>query len=317
MYRQAVAIPGLQFTAWLAGHTLPLWLPLAAIFLATHAVIFYLVTGSWMAAALAAGSALTIRQSLGGEFWGVDGPSSVATRTIVAAVAPLALLLPGYWPLLILIHPHTVWRLITPQDNSGDPALAKRALDARFGYLFYPLGFRAIASVLVHMSLPLVVWVAVGMPLAWFAAAAAAYALGGTALIQWRGHVTNRPYLDIQTLRAFRFVLLPLYIGLAQGYAVLSPQATLILFGLSLIPPSWIVRVGAHGCGIPWLGWSREPDAAKRWAFKAGALAYLQGTGPLVRWHQAYEAQPAVRRNPWMDVGRRRPTRYAESYGRD
>ena len=67
--------------------------PVGVIFLLGHYVLFRSVAGSPMAAGLGAVSALTIRNSLSGDYWGFDGLRSVQPRTLVAAVVPLLLLL--------------------------------------------------------------------------------------------------------------------------------------------------------------------------------------------------------------------------------
>jgi hypothetical protein len=76
----------LQWLAW----------PIGAVYLAGHYVLFRVVSGP-APAALAAVSALTVRNSLGGEFWGFDGTRSAATRTIVAGLTPLLLALFLRW----------------------------------------------------------------------------------------------------------------------------------------------------------------------------------------------------------------------------
>jgi len=76
--------------AWLA------WL-MGALYLAGHYALFRAVSGRPLPAALAAIGALAVRNSLGGEFWGFDGLRSAATRTIMAGLTPLLLLLFLRW----------------------------------------------------------------------------------------------------------------------------------------------------------------------------------------------------------------------------
>ncbi len=102
------------------------WLawPMGALYLVGHYALFRALSGSRAAAGLAALSALTIRNGLGGDFWGFDGVRSAATRTIVAALVPLLLLLFVAWrrsrtfPLFYLllgvlfnVHPVTAYQL--------------------------------------------------------------------------------------------------------------------------------------------------------------------------------------------------------------
>jgi hypothetical protein len=85
-----------RLTRWLGGgpETALAWLawPMGALYLGGHYALFRAVSGSAAAAALAAVSALTVRNALGGEFWGFEGVRSAATRTIVAGLTPLVLL---------------------------------------------------------------------------------------------------------------------------------------------------------------------------------------------------------------------------------
>jgi hypothetical protein len=103
--------------AWLA------W-PMGTLYLVGHYALFRALTGHPGAAALAALGALTIRNSLGGEFWGYDGVRAAATRTILAGAIPALLLLwmrwrgrrsfPLYYGLLGLlfnVHPVSAYHL--------------------------------------------------------------------------------------------------------------------------------------------------------------------------------------------------------------
>jgi hypothetical protein len=104
----------LVWLAWLMG----------ALYLGGHFALFRAVAGRPLPAALAALGALAVRNSLGGEFWGFDGLRSAATRTIMAGLTPLLLLLflrwrersgfPGFFLLLGLlfnIHPVSAYQL--------------------------------------------------------------------------------------------------------------------------------------------------------------------------------------------------------------
>ncbi len=70
------------------------WLawPMGMLYVAGHYGLFRAVSGSALAAGLAALGSVTLRNALGGEFWGFNGLPSVATRTILAGLVPLLLL---------------------------------------------------------------------------------------------------------------------------------------------------------------------------------------------------------------------------------
>jgi hypothetical protein len=111
--------------------------PVGVIFLLGHYVLFRSVAGSPVAAALGAVSALTIRNSLSGDYWGFDGLRSVQPRTLVAAVVPLLLLLflrwrrhaafPVYFLCLgLLSNLHPVSALHLAQVTAGGHILLQR-----------------------------------------------------------------------------------------------------------------------------------------------------------------------------------------------
>ena len=287
------------------------------------------------AAALGAVGALTVRNALGGEFWGFDGMRSAATRTILAGLVPLLLLLFVGWrrrrgfPLFYLllgalfnVHPvsayhlaqatavtHVVLARFRPRaiaqvaggaalfvlaalpylvpfflgrDDARDPAtlaLARAALDYRFGYLFYPIAPNAALSVLFHAALPLVVWLVWRRrapehwrtPLDVVVAAAVVLGLGGTAVIQAVGVWRDRPYLDIQELRMVRLAYPVLLGGLALGYAALLERRTprawagvALLFLASLVPPHEVIHAFSaeqRATVKAWLGIGTPPSA--------------------------------------------------------
>jgi hypothetical protein len=244
---------------------------------------------------LGALSVLTIRQGLGGDYWGFDGPSSVGPRTLQAIAVPLALMLPGWWALLALVHPGTVWAAARhsrpfsnykPTDQSREPAadssIARDAILWRFAYLFYPIERRTLISVAGHLALPFTVWAWVGAPTMWFVVAALSSSLGITALIQAHSSFTQRPPVDIQWLRQFRLIYPVLGLGFAAAYA----QGHYWLFPLALYPPTWAVHFLRDCLGLP----DHKPhcpgrdDVEGKW-FKDGALAYLQGPGAMVAWY--------------------------------
>src|SRR5262249_10850273 len=82
---RALARPPEAVLVWLA------W-PMGILFVVGHYVLFRRVSGSAVAAGLTVLGAVTIRNALGGEFWGFDGLPSVATRTVLAGLTPLLLL---------------------------------------------------------------------------------------------------------------------------------------------------------------------------------------------------------------------------------
>ncbi len=92
---------------------------MGAVFIAGHYVFFRAVAGRPAPAALATLGAVTLRNALGGEVWGLDGIASAATRTILAGLIPPLLLLflaarrrpwlPAYWGILgVLFNVHPV-----------------------------------------------------------------------------------------------------------------------------------------------------------------------------------------------------------------
>ena len=293
-----------------------LWLawPIGALFLAGHYALFRAVTGSPLAAGLAALGALTIRNSLGGEFWGFEGVRSANSRTVLAGLTPLLLLLflrwrrrlsfPAYSLVLGLaanLHPPSAYLLaeatalahltlerlsrralaqvaagvalfgagaapyvvplLAGQDNVGDAAslaLARQAMSERFGYLFYPLDPAALLSVTFHLALPLAAWLwwrrrnspgAVMGGLDTVAGAALVAAFGALAIVQGIGVLFDRPYLDVQQLRAQRLVYPVLLAGLALVYARLLERRTwraraavAALLLASLVPPGALIH---------------------------------------------------------------------------
>lgn len=68
-----------------------LFWPVGLIFLVGHYVLFRFLTGSPAMAALGSLSAMTVRNALGGEYWGFAGVSTVQPRTIAAGLIPLLL----------------------------------------------------------------------------------------------------------------------------------------------------------------------------------------------------------------------------------
>jgi len=98
---------------------------IGAIFIAGHYVLFRAVAGGVVPAGLATLGAITSRNALGGEVWGLDGIASAATRTILAGLIPPLLLLflaarrrpgwlPAYWGglgVLFNVHPVSAYHL--------------------------------------------------------------------------------------------------------------------------------------------------------------------------------------------------------------
>ena len=292
------------------------WLawPIGALFLAGHYALFRAVTGSPLAAGLTALAALTIRNSLGGEFWGFEGVRSANSRTVLAGLTPLLLLLflrwrrrasfPAYYLVLGLaanLHPPSAYLLaeatalahlwlerlsrrallqvgagvalfaagaaayVVPflagrDDVTGAAslALARRAMAYRFDYLFYPLDPASLLSVAFHLALPLAAWLwwrrrsPPGASMAGLdavAGAAVVAAFGGLALVQAAGVLLDRPYADVQQLRALRLVYPVLLSGLALVYAALLARRTwrarvvvAALLLASLVPPGALIH---------------------------------------------------------------------------
>src|SRR4029077_17730167 len=112
----------------------------------------------------------------------------------------------------------------------------------------------ALISVAFHMALPLGAWLVwrwrgqphgVLTPLVPVMGAAVVLGFGGTAVIQAVGVVLDRPYVDIQQLRALR-LLYPIALGaLALTYARwlerrtrAARAAVVVLLLLSLVSPA-------------------------------------------------------------------------------
>jgi hypothetical protein len=66
--------------------------PIGLLYLIGHYVLFRHLTGSWPAATLGALSALAVRNSLGGEYWGFGGLRDTLPRAIASGFTPLLLL---------------------------------------------------------------------------------------------------------------------------------------------------------------------------------------------------------------------------------
>lgn len=66
--------------------------PIGLLYLIGHYALFRYLTGSWPAAALGALSALAVRNSLGGEYWGFGGLRDALPRAIASGLTPLLLL---------------------------------------------------------------------------------------------------------------------------------------------------------------------------------------------------------------------------------
>ena len=142
--------------------------------------------------------------------------------------------------------------------GGGAPATVRAALDYRFPYLLYPIAPNALLSVAFHMALPLAAWLAwrrrreahpVLTPLQPVMIAAVVVGFGATALIQVVGVALDRPYVDIQELRALR-LLYPITLGgLALLYARwlerrtrAAVAAVVVVALLSLVPPAEVIH---------------------------------------------------------------------------
>lgn len=275
---------GLGAPTWLARHADRLAWPLGLLFLLGHAALGWTLTGAATPAVLAAVSVLTVRQSLGGEYWGFDGASSVGVRTLTAIAAPWLLLTAWGW-LVLLVHPTTLWRALSRPDDTGEARLTREAITYRFGYLFAPEP-RELASVAAHMALPFAVWCWAGTPLLLPVGVFLLVALLGPGLVRHFGC-----WQEIQTLRALRYLYPVFGLGFAHLYATASLGVGVTVFLASLIPPSWVLGFvrDCLGIGEPAPHCPGRDDVHGTW-FKAGALAYLRGTRPLVEW---YRAKPA------------------------
>jgi hypothetical protein len=66
--------------------------PIGLLYVIGHYTLFRYLTGGWQAAALGALSAMVVRSSLGGEYWGFGGLRDALPRVIVSGLTPLLLL---------------------------------------------------------------------------------------------------------------------------------------------------------------------------------------------------------------------------------
>ena len=335
--------------------------PFGVVFLVGHYVFFRSLTGNPVAAALGAISGLTVRNALGGEYWGFDGLRAIQPRSIVNGLTPLFLLLflrwreRRYFPLyffglgvLLNIHPvgsfHLAqvtgaghlwldrfrlraWRQITAgtlffvagalplafviyggREHVTDPgALAevRAGLDYRFPYTFYPISAESLVSVTIHVALLVgaAAWLlwrrAAGTDLRQLlllAAIAVLLGLGGTAIIQAVGLLSERPYIDILQMRAVKLAYPILLAALAALYAHLLSDASMRariavagLFLLSLVPPEAVIHAASD----------EHRDAIKRAlgirvAVRVETAAAAPMPRALVEWTQASTPRDAL-----------------------
>lgn len=164
-------------------------------------------------------------------------------------------------PLFVVGALPFIVRYVAVQDPLTDPALlpaVRSALHYRYPYLLLPLEPPTLVSVAVHVALPAVVLLCVARrrdtPHAFrvllvFAGAALVVGIGGIALVQAIGALSDTPYLDIHQLRAARFVYPTLLASFPLAYAALlrgrTRHAWLLLTGLlvlSAIPPASVIH---------------------------------------------------------------------------
>lgn len=138
--------------------------PFGVVFLVGHYVLFRSLTGSPLAAALGAISALTVRNALAGEYWGFDGLRAIQARSVVNGLTPLFLLLFLRWrerrffPLYffglgVLLHVHPVGSFHLAQvTGAGHLWLDRFRLRAwrqiALGILFFVAGALPLAFVI-------------------------------------------------------------------------------------------------------------------------------------------------------------------------
>ena len=210
-------------------------------------------------------------------------------RAVGQVLAGIALFCVGAAPYLV--------PFLGARDSATDAATltaARQALDYRFAYLLYPQTVNAVASVAFHAALPVLAWLTwrrrvperLRRPLEAFAIAAIVAGLLGTAASQAVGLWRDRPYPDIQQLRALRLAYPVLLCGLAAGYATLlacrSPRAlaaVAALFVASLVPPHEVIHAVSperREAVKAWLGATspkRVAAASSRAALAAWAVA--------------------------------------------
>jgi len=154
-----------------------------------------------------------------------------------------------------------VMTYLTGRENVSDPALfsvLRAAVQYRFDYLLLPQRLDALVSVAFHSLLPAaaVAWLAWrrGWPrdlatLAVFGATALVLGIAGTAAIQALAVGLDRPYVDIQQLRAAKYLYVLLLAGLAAAFARLLARRTVAagvaagaLLILALVPPGALIH---------------------------------------------------------------------------
>jgi hypothetical protein len=215
--------------------------PLGVAFVLGHYLLFRYVTGSPVAAALGAASALTIRNSLGGDYWGFDGLTSAQPRTLMAAVVPPLLLLflrwrqragfPAYFlglGLLANLHPVSGFHLaqVTAAGHLWLERFQGRAVRCIMaGVLLFTLGASPLALA----------------------------ALGGRESVADRGALST-----VRSAFAYRF-----------------PYA---LFPISA---ETLISVGVHAAllvaVVAWLAWTRQIGSDLRILLSLSAIAVLLG----------------------------------------
>jgi hypothetical protein len=156
--------------------------------------------------------------------------------------------------------------IVSRRDQLVEPVLladVRRAIHYRFPYAFYPIPVETIVSITIHTLLLVGVtaWLlhrgGVGSDLRQLlllAVIAVLLGLGGTAIIQGIGLLTDRPYVDMLQMRATKIAYPILLAALAGCYADLlskrSFQARLALisvFLLSLVPPTAMIHAVSQG----------------------------------------------------------------------
>jgi hypothetical protein len=154
-----------------------------------------------------------------------------------------------------------VLRYFPSREAVTDPALlpvVRAALHVRYDYLLLPIDLATLISVTFHAALPaaLFAWALRAFRgsadlrgLAVFAVASLGVGLGLTAAIQGLGSILDRPYLDVHQLRAARFMYASLLAGFPLAFLWLARRGTraawaglLLLAGLSLVPPGWMLH---------------------------------------------------------------------------
>lgn len=231
---------------------------------------------------------------------------AIVTHLVLERARPRAWLdATGGGALFVLGASPFVVTYLTGRENIADPALfplLRAAVQYRFDYLLLPQRLDALLSVAFHSLLPAaaLAWLAWRRDwprdlttLAVFGTTALVLGFAGTAVIQGLAVGLDRPYLDIQQLRATKYLYVLLLSGFAVALARLLQRRTVAggvaasaLLLLALVPPAMLI----HSVSVD------RRDAVKR---LLGMTAAVRGPTPADAAEQDAAAREIER---WLDA---------------